>query len=273
MGGERSGHAVIIIDCEQGSQEWHEARLGRITASNFDRLLTAKTAKPSAQAHGYMEELLAEVFTGESEDLAKSSFMARGSEMEDEAIRWYSFHRTEHDDVRRVGFCLTDDRKCGCSPDALVGEDGGLEVKCLSAKAHIHALLNPDDIEHRPQVLGNLHVTGRAWWDRLYFHPTLEKLVVRFWSHHVTASDYMKKLAVEIDVLHEDMAEARKQLIARGWTPAKIKTPGLRCQMNVPPHGRWCMSADDVQKVNGLPQCAECREILAKGPLGERKTG
>ena len=57
-----------VIDCEQGSREWVEARLGIPTASQFSRLLTPKRMQVSASRHRYRAELLAEWITGEPVD-------------------------------------------------------------------------------------------------------------------------------------------------------------------------------------------------------------
>ena len=50
---------MIILDHEQGTEEWFAARLGKPSASNFGKLITA-TGKPSTSADGYINQLIAE---------------------------------------------------------------------------------------------------------------------------------------------------------------------------------------------------------------------
>src|SRR5262245_2947730 len=45
---------VKIIECKQYTPEWWEARRGIPTASNFDKILTPKTEKASAQQADYL---------------------------------------------------------------------------------------------------------------------------------------------------------------------------------------------------------------------------
>ena len=47
---------MIIVDCEQGTEEWFQARMGVPSASNFSRICTT-TGKWSAQAESYINEL------------------------------------------------------------------------------------------------------------------------------------------------------------------------------------------------------------------------
>jgi hypothetical protein len=74
--------------------------------------------------------------------------------------------------VDEVGFLVRDDwgYQIGASPDGLVGEDGGIEVKCPRAKTHIRTIVE-DEVPaiHVPQVQACLLVSGREWWDYVSF--------------------------------------------------------------------------------------------------------
>ena len=74
----------VFTDLEQGTIEWFHARMGKLTASNASKILTAG-GKPSTQARDYMYKLLGEWVTGEPEKFFTNDAMARGSEMEAEA--------------------------------------------------------------------------------------------------------------------------------------------------------------------------------------------
>lgn len=165
-----------IIDCKQGTPEWLAARAGIPTASCFDKIVTPKELKPSASARGYAMHLLAEYYTGSPIETEGSGFMERGTDMEAEAVGWYAMQTGA--DVKPAGFCLHDEGIAGCSPDRLVGEDGLLEVKCPGMVKHLTYLMFGFD-DYRLQVQGQLWITGRAWCDKLSYHPTLDKVVKR----------------------------------------------------------------------------------------------
>ncbi len=171
-----------IFDMEQGSPEWFAIRCGKPSASNFSRLVNSK-GEPSKSLPGYARELASEIFAGKTLDqFSGNSWMDRGKDLEAEAIALYEF--THDVTVARVGFCTDDAERYGCSPDGLVGDDGGLEIKCLKAERHIEAVQYHSKHGTMPsgyiqQVQGSLFVTGRAWWDLQFFNPELPALLIR----------------------------------------------------------------------------------------------
>lgn len=170
-----------IIDCEQGTDEWRMARCGVATASRASCLVTPARLQPSKQLRGYAIELAAERILGRPlDDDAGSAWMTRGTELEDEALGLYGLEKGG--DVIRAGFCVTEDGAAGCSPDALVDEDGGAEVKCPSAKVHLGYLVD-DGVpkEYLPQIQFSLWVTRRRWWDFVSFCPSMPLVVRRVW--------------------------------------------------------------------------------------------
>ena len=178
-----------VSNFEQGSQEWLQSRLGKPTASNFGKLITP-TGKPSASAESYINELIAQRITGELPEFFKSEAMERGNELEPHAKASYEF--THDVDVVEVGLCLHDEFECGASPDGLIGEDGGIEIKCPMPHTHV-AYLRAGEVPSKyiPQIQGCMWITGRKWWDFMSYHPAMENLIVR-----VERDDaYIKKLA------------------------------------------------------------------------------
>jgi hypothetical protein len=168
-----------IHDCRQGSPEWWSFRAGVPTASNFEKIVTPKKMTLSAQGAGYIRELIEERIVGaEWIDRPTTRPMQHGIDLEPEARAFYEVMTDA--DVDRVGFITTDDGRFGCSPDALVGEDGGLELKCPQVRTHIGYLLEGGlPAEYRLQVHGSLWVTGRSWWDFVSYSMGLPPLVVR----------------------------------------------------------------------------------------------
>jgi hypothetical protein len=196
---------VRILNVVQGSPEWIQARLGLPTASEFNRLLT-KTGKVAAASEKYMHELVAEWFLGVPLSDYRSPSMERGSGMESEAVSFYEF---ENDcETTPVGLCLTDCGRAGASLDRLVGDDGAVEIKCPTAAVHVGYLLDGPPDEYRPQVQGQLWVTGRKWVDLLCFHPTLPSVKVRVERDE----DYIADLEAVVFAFADRLAEAKERL-------------------------------------------------------------
>lgn len=209
---------MIILDVKQGSPEWIKSRLGIPTASRFDQIITLK-GQLSKQADGYMHELLAESLLGEPADSFKSGFMQRGSEQEQEAVRFYEFQKDI--EIKRVGFCMLDNKRVGCSPDGLIGTDGGIEIKCPAAKNHIAHLLNSVGNSYRAQVQGCLWITERDWWDIFSFNPYMGPAIVRCNRDE----DYIKTLAESVDAFLDKFDAAKGKLKEMGAVPADAEFP------------------------------------------------
>lgn len=153
-----------IINVQQQSLEWLQARAGIPTASEFDNLLTPKLEPRKGQmVESYLCQKLAERWLGGSLPGFQSLDMDFGKILEEEAKPFYTM--TFDEEIQSVGLVTTDDGKIGASPDGLIGDDGGIEIKCPEAKNHVKYLMAgklPDD--YVCQVHGSLFVTGRKWW-------------------------------------------------------------------------------------------------------------
>ena len=183
---------MIILDCEQGTEEWLRLRRGVPSASMFDKILTA-TGKPSSQSEGYFNELLAERWTGKSTNFHVSDAMKRGTDLEPEAKTFYElFCNVE---VVECGFVLHSSREFGCSPDGLVGQKG-LEIKCPTAKTHVQYLrLGKVPTKYVLQVQGCMAVTGFQAWDFMSYHPDMPPMIVEVKRDE----SLIEKLLIELD--------------------------------------------------------------------------
>lgn len=202
-----------IHDVRQGTEDWAVLRLGIPTASRFSDIVTPKRLKPSARANDYIAELLAEWMTGVPADAANSAFMDRGTELEPEALGWLEFDRDVT--VDRVGFITTDDGKIGCSPDGLIGDDRGVEVKCLAAKNHIKYLLNGPSDEYRLQVQGGLWLAERATWWLVAYNPEIQPAVFEIGRD----DEAIDALSIELLAFLERLEEAKQRLRSLGCVP------------------------------------------------------
>ncbi len=155
-----------IIECIQGSEEWFKARLGKVTASCFSDVLSNGTGRKT-----YMMRLVAERLTGIPQNTYTNAIMERGSEIEPQARVYYE--ELNECKVEQVGFVACDG-DIGCSPDGLVGNDGGVEIKCPNTTTHIETILQAKmPTKYKSQVQGSMWVTGRKWWDWISFDPRL----------------------------------------------------------------------------------------------------
>ncbi len=169
----------IYHPIEQRSADWYYLRLGKPTASEFDKIITPKNAELSAQYGYYIHFLLAELMLGRPLDSVETEWMTRGTELEDSAIDAYEF--TTGLETQRGGFVTDDLARYGCSPDRLVGDDGLLEMKVPAPQTHVGYLLNPESLDSakRCQVQGQLLVTERAWVDLVSYHPEMPIVIRR----------------------------------------------------------------------------------------------
>ena len=166
-----------IIECEQGSPEWLQARLGVPSASSYAKLITT-TGRSSAQADAYINQLVAERLTGEPTFFQVTDPMQRGMDLEPLARNAYEME-TGNLGIQ-VGFLRHDTLQAGASPDGLIGENGGLEIKCPSGHTHVEYLRDSVlPTKYFQQVQGCLWISGRDWWDFMSYHPRMEPLIVR----------------------------------------------------------------------------------------------
>lgn len=190
---------LSIIDCDQGTPEWFAARAGLVTASEFQTLLMfGRGGGESKTRLTYMRKLAGEIITGEPAESFTNVHMERGKAMEDEARDLYAF-MTDCDPAR-VGFIVNG--RCGASPDSLIGDAGGLEIKTKLPHLQIE-LLEKGEVpnEHIAQVQGGMWVAEREWWDFVAYWPKLPLFVKRVYRDEA----YIKKLSVAVDQFNDEL--------------------------------------------------------------------
>ena len=170
-----------IHNVAQGSAEWLELRLGLPTASQFHRIVTPAKCELSKQARKFAFLLIAEKLMHESfTDLDHLSYIARGKELEPQAVKMYEFD-TERQ-TAPVGFITTDDGRMGASPDRLIISEtwpGALEIKCPSPQTHLEYLVDGFGADYMPQVQGQALIGEFDFVDRYSFHPLMPPALVR----------------------------------------------------------------------------------------------
>ena len=163
----------IITNIEQGSQEWLDLRLGKITASRMkDVLSNGRGGKPSKTAESYMIELIAEQLSGQSKPFFENDAMRWGTETEPQARAMYELE--SGNDVEEVAFIIHSEF-IGVSPDGLIGDKGMLEIKCPTTTTQIkRALSKSYHADYEAQIQAQLWVAEREWCDFVSFDPRLD---------------------------------------------------------------------------------------------------
>lgn len=158
-----------------GTPEWHQDRIGRVTASRFKDVMTeprSKAAKEAGElsdtALAYLHEVIAQAITGKERVGGKSAAMDRGVDLEADALDYYADTRMV--ELRKGRLLKLVGANIGASPDGFIEDDpdgpGLVETKCPESKTHLatwFARQLPD--EYYWQVHGQLWVSGRHWCD------------------------------------------------------------------------------------------------------------
>lgn len=165
-------------DVAQRSVDWMILRAGIPTASEFDSLITPNfEPRKGEMPKTYLHKKLAERWMGGPLASFNTFDMDQGNILEESAIPFYEFEYGAK--IDRVGFCTTDDGRVGCSPDGLLGEDSGIEIKCPRVETHVGYLLNGNlPKEYVAQVHGSMWVTGRPEWKFMSFSRGLPPLLI-----------------------------------------------------------------------------------------------
>lgn len=196
----------IIDDVLQGSPEWKALRVGIPTASRFaDAMASAKVPGEESKTRArYMKDLAGEVMTGEPAEGFRSRAMIRGQEVE--PVLRATFQIETGLDVREVAFVRrrTPFGLIGASPDALVGEDSGLEIKSEDPAILIDTLrAGRVPPQHMAQLQGNMLVSGRpSWWLAIgYPGMPMAKWKVR------ADTAYQARLKIALEVFQQELDE------------------------------------------------------------------
>lgn len=191
---------IEIMNFEQGTPEWFQARAGIVTASELHKVLAKGQGLTRSK---YMRQLAGEIITGKPADPFKTNaYMQNGKDTEPMAREL--LETMLDDPITEVGFIRNHDLRMGCSPDGLVGDDAGVELKCCLADIQIERLLKGGvPSEYVAQVEGSLMVSGRKTWHFYSFSSGLPAHIVP-----VTLSDERRR---EIE---GELAQFNKELDA-----------------------------------------------------------
>ena len=194
----------------QGSPEWHKARSCKITASGFANVIAKPTTK---RYQNYMKEL-AENITGVPIVSEEKPWFEHGKRLEPLARGMYEWE--ERTEVEEVPILYHPDFDfVSCSPDGLVGDNGGIEIKGRLSLTEYDKAKDNLPSKDKPQVQGCLWVSGRAWWDWVNLYESPETKRYRFnvfrvypdLEYHKKLSDACEDFWYEVQKLVETLKE------------------------------------------------------------------
>jgi hypothetical protein len=171
-------------DLIQGSEEWYAARCGLLTASEMKLILTPTLKMASNEKErAHLYELLAQRVTKYVDPHYVSDDMLRGQEDEITARLIYA---EKYSPVVEMGFITNDEWGfiLGFSPDALVDDDGFIEVKSRRQRFQVETIIGCSERDVMPadyvlQVQTGLLVSGRRWCDFISYSGGLPMLTMR----------------------------------------------------------------------------------------------
>jgi len=181
---------------EQRSEEWFQARLGKVTASRVADVLAKIKSGESASRRNYKIQLVSERLTGEKQETYINQAMQDGIDREQFARERYV---QQFGEVEEVGFVKHPTLEAGASPDGMVGDDGIIEIKCPMGSTHTETLMTQDiPSKYIPQVQFQLLVTGRKWCDFVSYNPMFPEHLQVFVKRVEADPVYQKELESEV---------------------------------------------------------------------------
>lgn len=170
----------MIIEGIQGDLDWFNMRCGSVTSSRLNdalarpkRVKDKEMGKELVSRANYRKELVIERLTGKTAEHYVSSYMEWGTLNEPVA-------RTEYElatgrDVKQIALAMHPKIKYfSASTDGLVGDDGCLEIKCLSSINHLDILVSGEiPEEYHLQMLGGMACAERQWCDFVSYDPRM----------------------------------------------------------------------------------------------------
>ena len=190
---------MIIHNMEQWTPEWFEVRKFKMTASNANTISVNWKGLDT-----YIKEIVSEGLSTWEKEHYSNKHTERWNELEEFAREMYELETGNT--VSEVWF-IEYNKYVWCSPDWLVWEDWGIEIKCLMDVKHFSHVIWEEKIDksHMAQIQMCLMITGRKWWDYVLYNPNYEKSLI---IHRVERDeDFIKKIEVGLKYWEEKIIE------------------------------------------------------------------
>lgn len=205
----------------QGTQEWLQMRLGKVTASRVADVIAKTKTGYSASRENYLSQLICERTSGEVQESFTNAAMQWGTETEPEARASYEFKYG----VEVVQIPFVDHptiKMTGASPDGLVGEKGLVEIKCPNTATHLSTVrCGKIPAKYITQMMWQMACTGREWCDFISYDPRIcgELEPLQMFVQRVDRDDDLianietevAKFLDELDAAVDELREMAKQ--------------------------------------------------------------
>lgn len=208
-----------MSDDLQRTADWHAARAGRFTGSKFADVLARnkKTGEPLKAYYDLIWQVVAERMSGQAVEGPTGFALQWGTDVEPFAREAYELETGNV--VTESGFITHPEFPfAGCSPDGLIGTDGGLEMKCpKSSIVHLERFMSGVPDEYRPQIQGLMWITGRQWVDFVSYDPRMPeshrmlKITVKRDQDYI---DALQTAVIQAEVAANELHEQLKRMAA-----------------------------------------------------------
>lgn len=200
---------------QQLSNEWFQARAGKVTASRIADITARTKSGYSATRANYMSELISERLTGQKLENFTSEAMQWGIDLEPKAKNMYEFEKDCQ--VIDAGFVQHPEIKdAGASPDGYVLDDGLIEIKCPKTATHINTILTEDiPKKYMFQMQWQMACTNRSWCDFVSFDPRMPQGLNIFIKRVERNKDTIEILIQEVKLFLSELDEKTKALEAK----------------------------------------------------------
>lgn len=211
-----------MLNVEQNSPEWLQARCGSLGASGLNEALATTKSGWGASRENIMARIIAERLTGTPQDSYSNAAMQWGHDQEDNAANAYEFLTGRKTQKAGLFFHPTLE-KTHASPDRLVGDDGLLEVKCPNTATHLETFTKGKvPSKYVNQMQWQMACTGRQWVDFASYDPRLPEelqLIVmrlprddeKIKKLEIDVAIFLKEVEAKLEAINTKMAEIREK--------------------------------------------------------------
>jgi hypothetical protein len=207
---------------EQGSLQWLMARAGVVTASELDALISPFGAiRKGDGVWTYLTKKLAEKWSGAPLPSGSTFDMEQGQILEEKAKPAFTIETGIA--IENVAFITSDDGLFGCSPDSIIGNESGVEIKCPRLETHVGYLL--DGVlppQYVAQIQGSMFVTGFKTWHFFSYRrkiPPLHLVIERDEKYQASLKSALEGFKAQFDKAWNKLVEIN------GGEPARLNQP------------------------------------------------
>lgn len=191
------------IDVNQNTEDWFNLRLGKVTSSNFDKIMANEGKSFGNPAIEYAQKIALEIVTEQRDETGsyKNAFMDRGHELEPLAIEAYEIETLQI--VTNGGF--NDNGLTGDSPDGNIG-DGCIEVKSVIPNIQWKRLKKGGfDLAYKWQIHGHIWQGEKDWCDFVSYCPEMPPKKQLYIFRVERDQEMIDRLKDRIDLFHKEI--------------------------------------------------------------------